>query len=131
MSGPGQGAADGIFNMKHDFDKLFASMGMGDSAGDAAAELVRTNASLKKKLQTQKTEMESTIDTLRTSKKFYQENFYKAKSAYERVLASNVENALALDQQVAAYVRECAEHETVRLEAFMSFTAWRAMKAGA
>ncbi len=118
------------------FDKLFGDDffnafkgGAGPTAAEAA-RLVRENQDLKKRL----TASEEVVTTLRASKKFYQDNYGKAKAAYEKEVAlrkareaQDVAEAAALVELATRYAAELHRHEMRDDPGFIfpTFDEWR------
>lgn len=106
-------------------ENLFGSS-FNKANAQEGVRLVNENKQLKKEIA----EHKATISTLRESKKFYQQNYRKAKDAYLREVDKRraAVNAHPTDEEIGQYVRECAEHETVKCTPFMSFSEWRAKR---
>lgn len=69
-------------NLRKVLESAFPGMGMGSDAA-TVERLTREN----ERQKVQIAELQKTVAVLRESKNFYQENYRKAKAAYERVVA--------------------------------------------
>ena len=114
-------------NKNDAFEKLFGEdfwKGVGKGDAGEGARLVRENQELKRQLAA----ANETIETLRGSKKFYQDNFGKAKAAYEKEVArrraleaaNSPEEVAALDELITRYSIEAAGDVTIE-----RFSIWR------